>query len=140
MSQKETQPMNFTVYGVPQPQGSSKAFIPKGWNRAIITSANAKNKPWRQQVSAMALDAMNGSVIVPRGLPVVVRCDFYFDRPKSAKKAAAKTTKPDADKLARSILDALSGIAFEDDSQVTELHVTKDFGSPARADITVYKL
>lgn len=129
--------VEFTVYGIPQPQGSSKAFIPKGWSRAIITSANAKNKPWRQQVSGMALDAMQGLAIAPRASGVSVTCHFYFDRPKSVKKIGPKTTKPDSDKLARSVLDALTGIVFEDDSQVTDLQVTKAFGSPARAELKI---
>ena len=50
--------VEFTVHGTPQPQGSAKAFIPKGWKRAIITSDNRSLKPWRQDVSAMASEAM----------------------------------------------------------------------------------
>lgn len=130
--------VQFTVYGVPIPQGSTKAFIPKGWTRAIITSDNKKTKPWRQEVAGAAVNAMVGLSPAGRAIPISVRCCFYFDKPKSTKKTVtAKTTKPDADKLARSILDALTGITFEDDSQVTELYVMKRFGSPARAEITV---
>jgi crossover junction endodeoxyribonuclease RusA len=136
----EATPMTvqFTVYGIPIPQGSTKAFIPKGWNRAIITSDNKKTKPWRQEIAGTARDAMQGLSPAGRAIPISVRCCFYFDKPKSVKKSVnGKTTKPDVDKLARAVLDALTGITFDDDSQVTELYVMKRFGSPARAVIAV---
>lgn len=37
--------------------------------------------------------------------------------------------KPDCDNLAKIILDALNGIAYKDDSQVTVLHITKEYGT-----------
>lgn len=36
--------------------------------------------------------------------------------------------KPDCDNLAKIILDALNGIAYKDDSQVTLLHIVKEYG------------
>lgn len=36
--------------------------------------------------------------------------------------------KPDCDNLAKSVLDALNGIAYNDDSQITSLHVVKEYG------------
>ena len=36
--------------------------------------------------------------------------------------------KPDCDNLAKIILDALNGIAYKDDSQVTVLHIKKEYG------------
>jgi crossover junction endodeoxyribonuclease RusA len=129
---------SFTVFGVPIPQGSSRAFIPRGWNRAIITAANSKTKPWRQEVAGACIARLNGGLPAASDIPVSIKIAFFFDRPKSAKKSVQqKVTKPDLDKLARSILDALTGIAFADDSQVTDLHVTKGFGSPARAEIVI---
>jgi Holliday junction resolvase RusA-like endonuclease len=37
--------------------------------------------------------------------------------------------KPDCDNLAKIILDALNGIAYKDDSQVTVLHIAKEYGT-----------
>ena len=129
--------ISFTVYGTPIPQGSTKAFIPKGWKRAIITADNKKTKPWRQEIAQTAQAEMGKLKMLEREIPVTVRCEFFFAKPKSTKKSVfAKTTKPDLDKLARSLLDALTGIVFEDDSQVTMLVVSKGFGNP-RAEISV---
>lgn len=134
----------FVVYGTPQPQGSTKAFIPKGWKRPIITSTNAKNKPWRQEVAGVALaeiEKLNVSFVDPfrplmEGQPVFASMEFFFDRPKSVK-CSHKTTKPDLDKLLRSVFDALTGVAFKDDSQVMCVEATKRFGSPARVEIKI---
>ena len=47
---------------------------------------------------------------------------------------------PDIDKLARCALDALTGIVFEDDAQVTELRLRKGFGEPERLEARVVAL
>jgi len=132
--------LNFTVYGTPIPQGSAKAFIPKGWSRAIITGANKKTKPWRQEIAGAAVSAMQkaGITMLEREHPVRLRAEFYFAKPKSTKKSViAKVTKPDVDKLLRSVLDALTGMVFEDDSQVIEVTGVKLFGMPERMELTV---
>jgi crossover junction endodeoxyribonuclease RusA len=133
-----TKTLTFTVVGVPQPQGSSRAFVPKGWNRAIITSANSKLKPWRQEIAGTALAAMAESKIgLLEKVPISIDASFFFDKPKSAKKSLwYKITKPDLDKLLRGLLDGMTGIVFGDDSQVIECRVSKHFGQPSR--VTVY--
>ncbi len=132
--------LSFTVYGVPQPQGSTRTFLRKDGGPPIVTSDNPKLKPFRQELAWVALDAMQkaGQQKVPRGVPVALSVAFYFEKPKSARKSEQwKTTKPDLDKLLRAVLDALTGIAYEDDSQVCECSLVKAFGSLARAEILV---
>jgi crossover junction endodeoxyribonuclease RusA len=129
--------LHFSVIGTPQPQGSSRAFIPKGWKRAIITSANSKLKPWRQEIAGIAQCEMEKRrLALIEGVPISVRADFFFDRPKSVKKLF-KLTKPDCDKLLRGLFDALTGVVFKDDSQVVECTMTKGFGLPSRVDVFV---
>lgn len=135
----QTNGIQFTVHGIAQPQGSSRAFIPKGWSRAVITSANPKNASWREEVASQAINAMMGKLVMEGAIFLVV--EFYFERPKSLKKSAIyKITKPDCDKLVRSVCDAMSGIVFRDDSQVVQITCRKAFGSPARAEIQVREL
>lgn len=134
---------NFTVYGVPQPQGSTRSFIPKGWTRPIITSDNLKMKPWRQELANTAILAMKEACAqkAAREIPIAIELLFFFDKPVPAKKSASfKTTKPDLDKLLRAGLDGLTGIAYEDDSQVCECKVSKQFDSPARLEVRVSAL
>lgn len=134
---KEPIQIKFTVLGVAQPQGSASAFIPKGWSRPVVTSANPKLKVWRKVASLSAAVAMRGTEPAGRKVPIRVEAIFYFERPKSVNKLAEKTTAPDLDKLARGLLDAFTGILYEDDASVTELRCSKAFGSPARVEVVV---
>lgn len=139
----QTQMINFVVYGEPIPQGSTRAFIPKGWKRPIITADNKRTKPWRQDVKAAALEAMEKANVplMGKGVAVSLACHFYFVKPKSAKKGLMhKTTRPDLDKLIRSVGDALKGIVYEDDSQVVSLSLLKDFAPRPHAQISVVAL
>jgi crossover junction endodeoxyribonuclease RusA len=132
--------IGFVVFGTPQPQGSARAFLSKDGRRPIITSDNARLKPWRQELAWVAVDAMQKGQQqkAPRGVPISVRLAFYFEKPKSARKSAHwKITKPDLDKLLRAVLDALTGIAYEDDSQVCECQLGKAFGAPARVEVLI---
>ena len=61
-------------------------------------------------------------------VPIAVRIDVFRRLPKNAPKKAngtPDTIKPDADNIAKSVLDALNGIAWDDDAQVVELTVIK---------------
>lgn len=130
----------FTVFGTPQPQGSMRAFIPKGGKFPVVTADNAKMKPWRQQIAwtALAERARAGQGAPPSPVPICLQMVFYFSRPKSAKKSIMhKLTKPDLDKLQRAVLDALTGVLFKDDSQVVGIHAQKLFGQPERMEIEV---
>ncbi len=127
--------IRFTVYGKPVPQGSSKAFYVKSLGRAVITSDNKRLKPWRQQVTESAM-ALHGEAI-PDDRPVEVVLDFYFARPKSAKKRIGMTVKPDIDKLIRAILDGIMGVLFRDDSQVVSVLARKHYAEQERVEIQV---
>lgn len=70
--------------------------------------------------------------------PLFVDIVALFSIPKSYTKAQKKavekgdmtpTKKPDADNIGKVVLDALNGIAYEDDKQVIDLRVTKKYSS-----------
>lgn len=132
--------MRFTVFGKPVPQGSTRAFIPKGWKRAIITSDNTKLKPWRQQLAGTA-EALNLAVI-SKDRPVGIVMDFYFERPKGAslKSRPGMTIRPDVDKLQRAVFDSLTGTILTDDAQIVDVHARKFYGIPERVEIEVREL
>jgi Holliday junction resolvase RusA-like endonuclease len=48
--------------------------------------------------------------------------------------------KPDCDNLAKIILDALNGIAYKDDSQVTILHIAKEYGTQPKVIVELKEL
>jgi crossover junction endodeoxyribonuclease RusA len=63
----------------------------------------------------------------PIASAVKVELDFIIARPKSAKRAFP-SVKPDLDKLIRAVLDGLTGVAYEDDSQVILIQSSKTYG------------
>lgn len=132
--------LDFTVFGIAAPQGSMRAFMRKGGKFPVVTTDNAKMKPWRQEVTMTALAERERQdfELAPRPNAIRVQLAFFFEKPKSVRSwEKAKTTRPDCDKLARCVLDALSGVLFEDDAQVVALSCSKAFGSPARMDARI---
>lgn len=126
-------PTTFWVPGVPIPKGSARGFVVNG--RAVVTHANAKTKPWEQAIRAEAAAAG----LQPSTAPMAVTAEFVMPRPKghfgTGKNAgrlretapAYPTSKPDADKMARTVLDGLTGVAYRDDAQVAELLASKRY-------------
>lgn len=141
--------VEFTVYGSPKPAGSKRAFVSGG--RARVVDANPKAKPWKQQVTQMAIDSQFNETEDP-GLPVFsdgpvsLSLLFVLKRPKAHYRSNGDlkldaphfhTNAPDGLKLARGVEDALSGVAYRDDSQVARLTVLKQYGEPERVEILV---
>lgn len=121
--------METDVVGIPVPQGSKRVF-----NGRLVDVNHSKLRDWR----ALVATSLPTQQTLLAG-PVSVRLDFYLPRPKghfgSGRNAAVlrpsaplyPAVKPDIDKLVRACLDALTGMAFRDDSQVVSLHARKLF-------------
>ena len=77
----------------------------------------------------MAYRAAAGSKCAPEGAPVSVFISTIRAMPKSRPKKAGDEEpdvyKPDVDNVAKLVLDALNGVAWHDDTQVTMLNVSK---------------
>jgi Holliday junction resolvase RusA-like endonuclease len=117
----------FQLAMTPQPQGSARAFVVG--KRAVITTDNAKLKDYRSALG-WAASAVLGPGWTPLEQAIEVDVTFTLPRPKSAsKKRRYPTTRPDVDKLARAVLDAMTGVVMRDDSLVTTLMVRKRYGA-----------
>ena len=128
--------IKFVVYCKPEPQGSSRAYIPKGWTRAVITSDNPKLKGYRSEVAKVAALECRGRMF-PSTVAVDVALNFVLTRPKSARRRLLPTVRPDLDKLIRATFDSLTGIVYADDAQVVRVSACKQYGSPQRVEISV---
>lgn len=121
--------LSFTVWGIAQPKGSTRAFVPQGWTRAVVTAANPKTKGWQELVAEAALGAMPSPTLIDG--PVSLSVSFYLPRPKSIKaRTVPHTTKPDLDKLVRAVKDGLTRIVWRDDAQVVEVKAWKQYAPP----------
>lgn len=112
--------MTFEVPGEPIPKGSWRLrngrFVPD----------NARLRAWEQAVSLLSASRMRQMRWEPLTGPVRVTLRFGLERPATVKRERP-CVKPDLDKLIRAVLDALTGIAFRDDGQVTAITATKSY-------------
>lgn len=147
--------IEFTVLGTPAPKGSSRAFVNKRTGRAILApSGSEANKEklgnWRADVrnEAVAAVVRVKKMLSPyMNTPLAVTMEFRLTRPQDhwSKRGGLKPWavtacprfKPDADKLARSTLDALTGIVFTDDALVCRLVVDKVYAAPGEEGATI---
>ena len=133
----------FFVAGLPRPAGSKRAFpIKKNGvftGKTAVADSNPKAKDWKCDVAHAAAKAMEGKALLTG--PVKVEFTFCMPRPKyqfrkdgSLKYGAPywHTVKPDALKLARGVEDALTGIVWNDDSQIVDEHLIKAYAAPSR--------
>lgn len=111
--------VSFVVYGAPVPKGSLRAFVPKGHTRPILTHDSPRTRPWQQAIVAAAVEALDRDPTVFLEGPVQLSVTFFLPRPKSAKRGAQPTKKPDVGKLVRTVEDALTGVLYYDDAQIT---------------------
>ena len=86
--------------------------------------------------------------VYDKGTPLQAEMTFAFGVPKSysKKKRAAclngeimHTIKPDTDNIVKSVLDALSGAAFADDSQVVKVTAEKIYAEESYVEVVIYE-
>lgn len=140
--------LNVNVIGHPAPQGS-KRHVGNG----IMVESSARVRPWRQDVTASAIEAAERDGWVAPSGPLLVELTFTLKRPRYHYRTGAYAhelrpnapvlvdKKPDLDKLARSTLDALTAAGvIRDDAQIARLYVIKRYGDPAGVVVTIEPL
>ena len=138
--------VSFVVYSRAAPQGS-KRHVGNG----VMIESSKRVKPFRADVRKAAESAALPPDW-PMAAPMRVGMRFHFARPKShfkgngvalSKSAPEEATSHglgDLEKLARSVNDALSGVLFNDDRQVVEMHLAKAYDSEDLVIISVEPL
>jgi Holliday junction resolvase RusA-like endonuclease len=79
-----------------------------------------------------------GVTRIPKGRGVSVSVMYSFARPKGKdRRRVDPCVRPDVDKLCRALLDALTGVAYDDDGQVVALSVRKIYAEKVRARVVI---
>lgn len=123
---------SFSVIGKPVPQGSKRHL----GNGVIVDQAEKRLKPWRSLIYETALNARPDDWRLDGAYAVYYA--FFYKRPAShlRKNGDLKPSAPpycisrsagDLEKTCRSVSDALTYIAFNDDSQIVQLTATKQY-------------
>lgn len=114
---------------VPHPTSGKPIIITdsktlKAWTADVQWSARANRVPLRLKPAAIGL-----------------RVWFLFERPArvAVNDRPFMTVKPDIDKLLRASLDALTGIAYEDDSQVVEVQTIKRYSARTETILQIWE-
>jgi crossover junction endodeoxyribonuclease RusA len=142
------------VLGTPAPKGSSRPMFNRKTGKAFTFAGGSKQneaklQTWDGAVRAAAASAV-GSVEAPPFVETAlsVAITFRLARPgghwgkgrNAGKLSPSAPThprgKPDIDKLARSTLDSLTGIVF-DDSRIVALRIAKVYAAPGQEGATI---
>lgn len=128
--------VQFHVPGVPRPKGSWRPVRNKKTGRTLFVADAKGGREWQAELSYRAI------VAHPRKLydgPVEVQVTFTLPRPRSVtqKRRPWPGVRPDLDKLARTVLDALEGTVLSNDSRVCRLLVEKKYDDDYRPGVSV---
>lgn len=120
--------ITFHVLGVPKQKGSVVKMPHGGYVPAGTYQSRQDMKQWVSDVKIAAFEAMGERQ--PARTCIRFMCEFQLPYPASTIRKYQlgwypHIKKPDVDKLLRSMLDALTGVVWVDDSQVSYATVNK---------------
>lgn len=132
--------VTFTIPGLAKGKGRPRFSTAGGFARTFTDKETAT---WENFVRLSYINS--GGEKLNGCLTVLILSYFPIPKSVSKKKHAALVGapfphKPDGDNLAKSILDALQDIAFDNDMQVTCLTVAKFYSDTARTVVTITEL
>jgi len=104
---------------------------------------------YRKAIRNMAISQMRNQKAERIEGAVNMNIIYAFRRPKSLSKKERneidggknipKTTKPDIDNLTKAILDALNGIVWKDDAQVTQINIQKVWSAKDQIEVEIWE-
>jgi crossover junction endodeoxyribonuclease RusA len=138
--------VRFEVWGTAKPAGSKRPFR-RGDGSLGVRDASDGSREWKNLVADKAAEAMEGRPQLEGPLAMLVT--FYVLRPKThygtgrnahTLKPGAPvypSTRPDTLKLTRAVEDALTGIVYRDDAQISMQLAIRRYSDRPRVTIVV---
>lgn len=127
----------FFVPGLPVQQGSKNYGVRNNGTAFGYESAKGL-APWRKAVKEVAWEAFMASDDWELAADCPIRVSLVFVFPPVSSGRHWKTSAPDIDKLARSVLDALTKASiYKDDARVVHLEANKVHGILSGVNVTV---
>ena len=129
--------VEFTVYGEPKGKGrprfgNGRTYTPKTtteYEKNVLSAymdkyhtLKLKNEIWVQIRAYMG---------IPQITPKKRRAGMI---------GTGVTKRPDVDNIAKIILDALNGVAYDDDKQITRLIISKEYDETPRVEVKMGEL
>lgn len=116
------------VQGVPIPQGSVSPmpYMKKGGKgMGVAVFQKPVLVQWRNKIADTARPLV--TEMYHKGEAVLIILEFRFLKPKSNKLVYPCNKKADLDKCVRAVGDALTGVVYDDDCQITDIHACKRY-------------
>lgn len=137
--------LSFFVPGKPQGKGRARAFKMAGGRIGHYTPEKTRTYEGMIRTQAMAEMCVEPPTRRPVALDLVISYEIPKAWPKWKLTAAldgliVPTIKPDADNVAKAVKDALNGVAWLDDCQVTMLNIQKMYSINPGVLVSVKKL
>lgn len=131
--------MKLTILGEPIAKGR-----PKFSNRGGIGRTYTPEKTVNYETLIKELFNTSNQEMLWGELTATIKAYFPIVKSVGKKKSEQMrqelirhTKKPDADNLAKIVLDASNGLAYQDDSQIVHLEVDKYYSDTPRVEITI---
>lgn len=135
------QEIRFVVNGAPVGKHRHRsAVLPNG----MIHNYNSKTNQDYEKLVRWEYKRQCPNIYFIGELEVII--DAYYGIPKSWSKKKRElalsdeirpTVKPDVDNISKIVLDSLNQVAFDDDKQVTDLHIHKYYGEEPRVEVRI---
>lgn len=127
------QTIKFDVPGPPQGKGRPRARNAGGFVQMYTPPKTREYEAWIAACYRRA--AGDAKLLPPIRLEIVARMPIPKSYPKARRRECIlgllpHTGKPDVDNIAKAVADALNGVAYADDTQITTMAVTKRYGEP----------
>lgn len=137
------QSIRFTVPGVPTGKGRPRFAVVHGRSMAYT---DERTKEYENRVKAAYLKKF-GRLKMSGTLQVDIIA--YFEPPKSARKRRRQMMldgdipydkKPDGDNIQKAVLDALNGVAYDDDKYIVAGYWFKGYAEQAHTDVIITRI
>ena len=129
--------MRFTIRG--KPQGKARPRFNTYTGRTYTPS---KTGAYEKFIALCYRQA--GGKLLDGAIRIDIKAYYPIAKSHTKKNKAAMesgeikaTIKPDVDNVAKAVLDALNGLAFDDDKQVVRLEVSKRYDHEARVEVEI---
>ena len=135
--------IEFEVMGEPVGKGRPRFSMVNGHAVAFTPAKTASF----ENLVKISYQQKHYNFIYEAGVPLIACIDAFFPVPKSVSKKARErmlsgtvrpTKKPDADNIIKSVLDALNGIAYHDDSQIVGVVLQKFYAEIPHTKIRIF--
>jgi len=133
--------MRFTVPGPPVGKARARVVVNHGRAHAFTPEKTARF----ENLVRMAFTSKFPRHVPLTG-PIWLEVEAYFQPPKRLKLRNGKegyesiphVTRPDASNVAKAVEDALNGVAYRDDSQITYFSVNKCYSLTPRVEVEIH--